>query len=95
MRSELPGGLLQPEAILALGYRVRSPRGTQFRRWATERLAEYLIKGFMFDDERLKNPPVAGSAVPDRFDKLLERTQSLLLASGLISLHSVCAWVDK
>ena len=53
-------------AILAVGYRVRSERGTQFRQWATSRLNEYLVKGFTLDDERLKNPPVAGSAVPDR-----------------------------
>jgi hypothetical protein len=49
------------DAILAVGYRVRSARGTQFRRWATERLREYLVKGFTMDDERLKNPPVQGS----------------------------------
>ena len=49
--------------ILAVGYRVRSPRGTQFRQWATARLEEYLIKGFVLDDERLKNPP--GPGVPD------------------------------
>jgi hypothetical protein len=61
------------DAILAVGYRVRSPRGTQFRRWATERLSEYLVKGFTMDDQRLKNPPVAGSGVPDYFDELLER----------------------
>jgi hypothetical protein len=42
------------EVILAVGYRVRSHRGTQFRRWATERLKEYLVKGFVLDDERLK-----------------------------------------
>ncbi len=65
------------DAILAVGYRVRSPRGTQFRRWATERLREYLVKGFALDDERLKNPPVAGSAVPDRFDELLERIRDI------------------
>ncbi len=58
------------DAILAVGYRVRSTRGTQFRRWATERLREYLVKGFTMDDERLKNPPVAGSGVPDHFDEL-------------------------
>lgn len=40
--------------ILAVGYRVRSHRGTQFRKWATERLNEYLVKGFTMDDERLK-----------------------------------------
>lgn len=48
------------DAILAVGCRVRSVRGTPFRRWATERLREYLVKGFTLDDERLKNPPVAG-----------------------------------
>jgi hypothetical protein len=65
------------DAILAVGYRVRSARGTQFRRWATERLSEYLIKGFTLDDVRLKNPPVAGSGVPDRFDELLERIRDI------------------
>jgi len=58
-------------AILAIGYRVRSHRGTQFRQWATERLDEYLTKGFAFDDERLKNPP--GKGHQDYFDELLER----------------------
>ncbi len=61
------------EAILAVGYRVRSQRGTQFRRWATQTLQEYLVKGFVMDDERLKNPPVEGADVPDYFDELLER----------------------
>lgn len=59
--------------ILAAGYRVRSPRGTQFRQWATNRLSEFLVKGFTMDDERLKNPP--GPGVPDYFDELLERTR--------------------
>lgn len=65
------------DAILAVGYRVRSTRGTQFRRWATEQLREYLLKGFLMDDERLKNPPVAGSAAPDRFDELIERIRDI------------------
>jgi hypothetical protein len=65
------------DAILAVGYRVRSARGTQFRRWATERLREYLVKGFTLDDERLKNPPIAGSAVPDRFEELLDRIRDI------------------
>ena len=65
------------DAILAVGYRVRSERGTQFRRWATERLREYLVKGFTMDDERLKNPPVDGSGVPDYFDELLERIRDI------------------
>lgn len=63
------------EAIISVGYRVRSQRGTQFRRWATERLREYLTKGFVMDDERLKNPP--GPGVPDYFDELLERIRDI------------------
>jgi HSP20 family molecular chaperone IbpA len=63
------------EAILAVGYRVRSPRGTLFRQWATARLEEYLRKGFVMDDERLKNPP--GPGVPDYFDELLERIRDI------------------
>ena len=45
------------DAIISVGYQVKSPRGTQFRQWATARLKEYLVKGFTMDDERLKNPP--------------------------------------
>jgi hypothetical protein len=52
-------------AILAVGFRVRSQRGTQFRQWAIARLEEYLRKGFTMDDERLKHPPSLG--VPDYF----------------------------
>lgn len=62
-------------AILAVGYRVRSPRGTQFRQWATARLTEFLVKGFTMDDERLKHPP--GPGVPDYFDELLERIRDI------------------
>lgn len=65
------------EAILAVGYRVRSPRGTQFRAWATERLREYLVKGFTMDDDRLRNPPVEGTGVPDYFDELIERIRDI------------------
>ena len=61
--------------ILAVGYRVKSQRGTQFRQWATARLGEYLLKGFVMDDERLKNPP--GPGVPDYFDELLERIRDI------------------
>ena len=63
------------EAVLAVGYRVRSPRGTQFRQWATAKLEEYLRKGFVMDDDRLKNPPRPG--VPDYFDELLERIRDI------------------
>jgi len=63
------------EAILAVGYRVRSHRGTQFRQWATAHLSEYLVKGFTMDDERLKNPPGPGQT--DYFDELLERIRAI------------------
>ena len=62
-------------AILAVGFRVRSLRGTQFRQWATARLGEYLVKGFTMDDERLKNPP--GKGQKDYFDELLERIRDI------------------
>lgn len=61
------------DAILAVGYRVRSTRGTEFRQWATARLSEYLVKGFTLDDERLK-----GNRNPaDHFDELLARIREI------------------
>ena len=60
------------EAILAVGFRVKSPRGTQFRRWANTRLRELIVKGFVMDDERLKNP-----GGWDYFDELLERIREI------------------
>jgi len=65
------------DAILAVGYRIRSQRGVQFRRWATDRLSEYLVKGFTLDDERLKNPPAPGFGTVDYFDELLERIREI------------------
>ena len=61
------------DAILAVGYRVRSPRGVQFRRWASTILKEYLVKGFVMDDERLKNP----DGRPDYFDEMLARIRDI------------------
>ncbi|TKU18926.1 virulence RhuM family protein [Citrobacter sp. wls826] len=75
------------EAILAVGYRVRSPRGTQFRQWATQTLQQYLIKGFVMDDERLKNPPVGSSAVPDYFDEMLERIRDIRASERRVYLR--------
>jgi len=63
------------QAILAVGFRVRSKRGTQFRQWANERLSEYLVKGFAMDDQRLKEPVTSG--LPDYFDELLERIRDI------------------
>jgi hypothetical protein len=67
------------EVVIAVGYRVKSARGTQFRQWATARLNEYLVKGFTMDDERLKSPLVNG--LTDYFDELLERIREIR-ASG-------------
>ena len=61
------------DAILAVGYRVRSPRGVQFRRWASTVLKDYLVKGFVLDDERLKNP----DGRTDYFDEMLERIRDI------------------
>lgn len=61
------------EMILAIGFRVRSRRGTQFRQWAMRNLREYMVKGFVIDDERLKNP----DGRPDYFDELLERIREI------------------
>ena len=70
---ERPVMLYNLDAILAVGYRVRSPRGVQFRRWASTVLKEYLLKGFVMDDERLKNP----DRRPDYFDEMLERIRDI------------------
>jgi hypothetical protein len=72
------------EAILAVGYRVRSPRGTAFRQWATTQLKEYLVKGFVMDDERLKNP---GPDRPDYFDEILERIHDIRSAEKRMYLQ--------
>ncbi|MGZ8548185.1 MAG: virulence RhuM family protein [Sulfuricurvum sp.] len=61
------------EMILAIGFRVRSKRGTQFRQWAGKNLSEYMAKGFVMDDERLKNP----DGKPDYFDELLARIRDI------------------
>lgn len=67
--------LYRLEMILAVGYRVKGHRGTQFRQWATARLSDYLVKGFAMDDERLKNPPGPGHT--DYFDELLARIRDI------------------
>ena len=66
------------DMIISVGYRVNSIRGTQFRIWATQRLKEYMIKGFAIDDERLKNPPIPGTTpLTAHFDELLERIRDI------------------
>ena len=61
------------DVILAVGFRVRSPRGTQFRQWANNTLKEYLQKGFILDKDRLKTP----DGRPDYFDELLEQIRDI------------------
>ena len=61
------------DVIISVGYRVKSPRGTQFRMWATQRLREYIVKGFVLDDERLKNPDQPF----DYFEELTRRIQDI------------------
>ena len=65
------------DAVLSVGYRVKSLIATRFRIWATESLKEYIVKGFVLNDERLKNPPVAGSMIPDYFDEILARIRDI------------------
>jgi hypothetical protein len=61
------------DVIISVGYRVKSLRGTQFRMWATQRLREYIVKGFVLDDERLKNPDLPF----DYFEELTRRIQDI------------------
>jgi hypothetical protein len=82
------------EAVLAVGFRVRSHRGTQFRQWAIGCLNEFLVKGFTIDDERLKNPP--GKGQRDYFDELLDRIRDIrsserrFLSEGAGYLRNEC-----
>lgn len=84
------------DAILAVGYRVRSPRGVQFRRWASTVLKEFLSKGFVMDDERLKNP----DGRPDYFDEMLERIRDIRASEKRFyqkvrDLFALCSDYDK
>jgi hypothetical protein len=84
------------DAILAVGYRVRSPRGVQFRRWASTLLKAYLSKGFVMDDERLKNP----DGRPDYFDEMLARIRDIRASEKRFyqkvrDLFALCSDYDK
>ncbi|WP_062786694.1 virulence RhuM family protein [Aquitalea pelogenes] len=91
-----PVTLYKLDAILAVGYRVRSPRGVQFRRWASTVLKEYLVKGFVMDDERLKNP----DGRPDYFDEMLARIRDIRASEKRFyqkvrDLFALCSDYDK
>lgn len=88
--------LYKLDAILAVGYRVRSPRGVQFRRWASTVLKGYLVKGFVMDDERLKNP----DGRPDYFDEMLARIRDIRASEKRFyqkvrDLFTLCSDYDK
>lgn len=70
------------DMIIAIGFRVRSHRGTQFRKWATERIGEYLVKGFTLDDNRLKGT----SGITDYFDELLQRIREIRASEARVYL---------
>ncbi len=65
------------DMIISVGYRIKSLIATRFRIWATQKIKEYIIKGFVMDDERLKNPPVKNSSIPDYFDEMLARIRDI------------------
>lgn len=75
------------DAVISVGYRVQSIVATRFRIWATERLREYIVKGFVMDDERLKNPPIKGSHVRDYFSEMLERIRDIRTSEKRIYLQ--------
>lgn len=65
------------DMVISVGYRVKSVIATRFRVWATQQLKEFIIKGFVMDDERLQNPPVGNSVIPDYFAEMLERVRNI------------------
>lgn len=75
------------DMIIALGFKVRSRSGVQFRKWAKNILKEYIVKGFVMDDERLKNPPVANSSVPDYFEQMVERIRDIRASERRVYLR--------
>ncbi|MGM0642001.1 MAG: RhuM family protein [Thermotogota bacterium] len=75
------------DVIIALGFKVRSRTGVQFRKWANQILKEYIVKGFAMDDERLKNPPVGDSKVPDYFEQMIERIRDIRASERRVYLR--------
>lgn len=75
------------DAVISVGYRVQSVIATRFRIWATQRLREYIIKGFVIDDERMKNPAVPGVPARDYFSELLERIRDIRASEKRVYLR--------
>ena len=76
------------DMIIALGFKVRSRSGVQFRKWANSTLKEYIIKGFAIDDDRLKNPTIEGVKTPDYFDELLHRIKDIRASEKRVYLRT-------
>ena len=76
------------DVIIALGFKVRSRSGVQFRKWANSTLKEYIIKGFVIDDDRLKNPVIGNVKAPDYFDELLHRIKDIRASEKRVYLRT-------
>lgn len=76
------------DMIIALGFKVRSRSGVQFRKWANSTLKEYIIKGFVIDDDRLKNPVIGEVKAPDYFDELLHRIKDIRASEKRVYLRT-------
>ena len=76
------------DMIIALGFKVRSRSGVQFRKWANSTLKEYIIKGFVIDDDRLKNPIIGDVKAPDYFDELLHRIKDIRASEKRVYLRT-------
>ena len=76
------------DVIIALGFKVRSRSGVQFRKWANSMLKEYIIKGFVIDDDRLKNPVIGDVKAPDYFDELLHRIKDIRASEKRVYLRT-------
>ena len=75
------------DMIIALGFKVRSRSGVQFRKWANSTLKEYIVKGFVIDDDRLKNPVIGDVKTPDYFDELLHRIKDIRASEKRVYLR--------
>ena len=76
------------DMIIALGFKVRSRSGVQFRKWANSTLKEYIVKGFVIDDDRLKNPVIGDVKAPDYFDELLHRIKDIRASEKRVYLRT-------
>jgi hypothetical protein len=95
LHSSKGGNLYNLNMLISVGYRIGGPMGTMFRIWATDKLFQYLTKGFVIDDERLKNP----DGRPDHFDELLERIRDIRASekrmwTRILELASFCSDYD-